>query len=353
MSNANEVMYSFQAEWLEDASGLVRRYVLTFFESDNSVQMSHHPDSDAHGLFLKRKPIPSIQKQHLYLGAKITFLGRTIKLIDFADESTRRALGGAMEKTFMVIKPCAYQNMGKIFAEVRDLGFTFSNVKMVKLTRENATALFECSAHDADYLSSDVVVAVEMVGDNAVEKFQNACQSLNAKYSQDGKSALHASSDPARDIKVLASFDQASTALFSNCTLGIIRPSAMGNMGEIIDDILKNNFEISAMQQFSLEMVEAKKFLEVYSGVLPEFPELTKELCSGPCLAMEIRQENAVNAFRELVGPFDPEVAKLLRSNTLRAKYGLDRGRNAMHCTDLAEDGQLEVEYFFKILQDL
>ena len=29
----------------------------------------------------------------------------------------------------------------------------------------------------------------------------------------------------------------------------------------------------------------------------------------------------------------------------------LDKVMNAMHCTDLTEDGQLEVEYFFRILQ--
>lgn len=35
-----------------------------------------------------------------------------------------------------------------------------------------------------------------------------------------------------------------------------------------------------------------------------------------------------------------------------RAKFGLDRVRNAIHCTDLAEDGVVECEYFFNILQD-
>ncbi len=42
---------------------------------------------------------------------------------------------------------------------------------------------------------------------------------------------------------------------------------------------------------------------------------------------MEIRQEEAVPSFRKLVGPSDPEIAKHLRPNTLRAKFGLDRRR--------------------------
>ena len=41
----------------------------------------------------------------------------------------------------------------------------------------------------------------------------------------------------------------------------------------------------------------------------------------------------------------------MLRKGTLRARYGTDRNRNAIHCTDLPEDAPLEVNYFFKILQ--
>jgi nucleoside-diphosphate kinase len=52
-----------------------------------------------------------------------------------------------------------------------------------------------------------------------------------------------------------------------------------------------------------------------------------------------------------MCGPHDPEIAKHLKPNTLRAKFGYDRVRNAVHCTDLPEDGTLEVRYFFEGLQ--
>ena len=47
----------------------------------------------------------------------------------------------------------------------------------------------------------------------------------------------------------------------------------------------------------------------------------------------------------------DPEIAKNLRPNTIRARFGLDKVKNAIHCTDLPEDGTLESEYFFSIMQ--
>jgi len=52
-----------------------------------------------------------------------------------------------------------------------------------------------------------------------------------------------------------------------------------------------------------------------------------------------------------MVGPSVPEIAKYLRPHTIRAKFGQDRVRNAVHCTDLPEDGTIECEYFFNILQ--
>ena len=53
---------------------------------------------------------------------------------------------------------------------------------------------------------------------------------------------------------------------------------------------------------------------------------------------------------RALVGPHDPDVAKAIRPNTIRALFGKDRVYNAVHCTDLVEDGPLEVDYLFNKL---
>jgi nucleoside-diphosphate kinase len=74
-------------------------------------------------------------------------------------------------------------------------------------------------------------------------------------------------------------------------------------------------------------------------------------MINGPCIVLEVRQENVVKAFRDLCGPMDPEIAKNLRPNTIRARFGIDRIRNAVHCTDLPEDGSLESEYWFSIQQ--
>jgi nucleoside-diphosphate kinase len=98
---------------------------------------------------------------------------------------------------------------------------------------------------------------------------------------------------------------------------------------------------------FNLDKPTAQEFLEVYRGVLPEFAPICEAMTNGPSIVLEVRQENAVASFRQLCGPMDPEIAKNLRPSTLRAKFGCDRVKNGIHCTDLPEDGILESQYFF------
>lgn len=53
---------------------------------------------------------------------------------------------------------------------------------------------------------------------------------------------------------------------------------------------------------------------------------------------------------RKLSGPYDPEIARKLEPQSLRAKFGVDRVLNGVHVTDLPEDGRLEVQFIFQTL---
>lgn len=144
-----------------------------------------------------------------------------------------------------------------------------------------------------------------------------------------------------------------TTAVMDNCTLCIIKPHMLreGLAGQVVDSILEAGFEISAMEMFNLSRPVIEEFYDVYKGVLPEYLPLIEHLTNGPMLVLEVRQNDAVASFRDFCGPHDPEIAKHLRPNTLRAKFGHDRVKNCVHCTDMPEDGRLEVQYFFQILQ--
>ena len=135
----------------------------------------------------------------------------------------------------------------------------------------------------------------------------------------------------------------------------ICRPHAYNMAGDIIQSILGAGFQIAALETFFLDFGKADEFLEIYKGVIDHYGDVVKEMSSGVCIALQIVQsedpQNVVAIFRDLCGPQDPAIAKTLRPKTLRARFGESLVRNGVHCTDLTEDGPLEVEYFFRVLQ--
>jgi nucleoside-diphosphate kinase len=105
----------------------------------------------------------------------------------------------------------------------------------------------------------------------------NAPSSIRAAFGTDGvKNAVHGAGSPGQqkaEADLFFSSACGTSAYFNNCTLAIIKPHIVkaGLAGEIIDTILEEGFEISAMQMFTLDKPTAEEFLEVYKGVLPEF----------------------------------------------------------------------------------
>jgi len=369
---AAEDRYVFYVEWFDSQADLIRRYMLTFFPRDNTIEMYDQKNKRP---FLKRSEYPGVTLGDLYLGAKVTIHSRQLKVIEYGDVYTRKAMESSKSRTLALIKPDAYNHMGKILSMVHASGFVVARLKMVKMTSASITEFLsmggkEVSQDAVMHYSSDVVVAMELIADGAISKWQalmgpespdqaraEAPRSIRAMFGQDlVKNVVYgsgAAADAESEIDFFFGEAKAwpTTALFNNCTLCIVRPHAFTTSGgEIVDRILSEGFEISAMRLWYMDKATAEEFLEVYKGVLPEYHDMVGQFCTGPSLVLEVRQENAVDSFRTLVGPHDPEVAKHLRPATLRAKFGIDRVKNAIHCTDLPEDGLLEVEYFFNIL---
>ena len=78
-----------------------------------------------------------------------------------------------------------------------------------------------------------------------------------------------------------------------------------------------------------------------------------------PCRGVErrnVRRDGVEGAGRRAYissdsGPWDIEMARELRPNTIRGMFGVDKVRNVVHCTDLESDAVAECEYIFKLMQ--
>lgn len=254
-----------------------------------------------------------------------------------------------------------YVHTGKIIDHIYKAGFQIARLKMGKFTPAACTKFLQQnnqqSADLAQLLQSDVSTGMEILAENAVSKWQEVAEQIRREFGKDTvRNAVYGSSSASAkkaDLELFFGNEITASALFNNCTLAIIKPHvvAAGEAGQVVHAILEEGFEISAMQLFNLDKPTAEEFLEIYKGVLPEFSPIVEQLTMGPCIVLEVRQQNAVIAFRDLCGPMDAEIAKSLRPNTLRARFGVDRVKNGLHCTDLPEDGVNESAYFFSLQQ--
>jgi nucleoside-diphosphate kinase len=135
----------------------------------------------------------------------------------------------------------------------------------------------------------------------------------------------------------------------SNLTFGIIKPDAVakGVTGKIIDRILANGFKIRAMKLIHQTKKQAEGFYAVHRGK-GFFDELTDFMSSGPCVVMVLEKENAVKAWRDLMGATNPAEAA---EGTLRKEFASSIGENAVHGSDSDENAAIEISYFFSQLE--
>ena len=128
-------------------------------------------------------------------------------------------------------------------------------------------------------------------------------------------------------------------------TLMIIKPDATAKraIGDIIS-MVEDKFEIVGilMKKFTVE--EAREFYAVHKGK-PFYDSLVEFMTSGPIVGLLLQGEDAIKRLREVVGATDPSKA---RPGTIRAKFGTDIQRNAVHASDSPESAAYEIPFFFK-----
>ena len=135
----------------------------------------------------------------------------------------------------------------------------------------------------------------------------------------------------------------------STLTFGIIKPDAVraGNTGKIIDRILAAGFKIRGMKLIHQSKKQAEGFYAVHAGK-GFFEELTEFMSSAPCVVMALEKENAVKAWRDLMGATNPAEAD---EGTLRKEFATSIGENAVHGSDSDENAAIEIGYFFSKLE--
>ncbi|MCU0237285.1 MAG: nucleoside-diphosphate kinase [Acidobacteria bacterium] len=128
-------------------------------------------------------------------------------------------------------------------------------------------------------------------------------------------------------------------------TLAIIKPDAVQRqlVGVIISEIEMNKFAISAIRTLQLTSARAADFYQEHRGK-PFYDSLVAATASGQLYALVLEKENAVDAWRQLMGPTDPAKAGPL---TLRRRFAIDIQRNSVHGADSPAKAAQEIDFFF------
>jgi len=70
-------------------------------------------------------------------------------------------------------------------------------------------------------------------------------------------------------------------------------------------------------------------------------------MSSGPIIVLMIAKDQAISYWRELIGPTNTIKARQTHPECLRALYGTDDQRNALHGSDSFSSSQREIRFFF------
>lgn len=128
-------------------------------------------------------------------------------------------------------------------------------------------------------------------------------------------------------------------------TLSIIKPDAVsqGVMGKIMSRFESEGITIVAAKMVRLTKEEAMEFYAVHRDK-PFYDSLTDFMSSGPVMVMVLEGEDVIQRNRAIMGATNPKQAE---KGTIRAEFGTDVEKNAVHGSDSPETAEKEIAFFF------
>ena len=128
-------------------------------------------------------------------------------------------------------------------------------------------------------------------------------------------------------------------------TFSIIKPDATARnlTGAINAMIEKSGLRVVAQKRIKMSREQAETFYAVHKA-RPFFGELVDFMISGPVVVQVLEGNNAVAAYRDLMGATDPAKAA---AGTIRKEHARSIGENSVHGSDAADTAQKEIAQFF------
>jgi nucleoside-diphosphate kinase len=128
-------------------------------------------------------------------------------------------------------------------------------------------------------------------------------------------------------------------------TFSIIKPDAtLRNLTGAVNAVIEQaGLRIVAQKRILMTRAQAESFYAVHKE-RPFFGELVDFMISGPVVVQVLEGENAIAAYREVMGATNPAQAA---PGTIRQLFARSVGENTVHGSDAPETAALEIAQFF------
>ncbi|KAM6142942.1 thioredoxin domain-containing protein 3 [Phoenicopterus ruber ruber] len=268
-----------------------------------------------------------------------------------------------VEKTLALIRPSVLkERRHSIMQRIKDDGFRIAMQKEIILTEEQTREFYK-EHENQDYfpvlleqMTSGPTLVLALTRENAVAHWRNL---LGPKTVEEAKKenpnslrAMYAVNNvPIGQLHGSSTLDDAQKELEfffpQEHTLALIKPAAAKmHKDDIMQKVKDAGFTISKIKEESLTREMATQFYDDHKGK-PFFEELVTCMTEGPSVVMILTKENAVEEWRQLMGPTDPEVAKETSPESIRAQFAQDILCNAVHGSSNREHALKSIECVF------
>jgi len=128
-------------------------------------------------------------------------------------------------------------------------------------------------------------------------------------------------------------------------TFSIIKPDATKRniTGKVNAKIEEAGLRIVAQKRVQLTEEQAGGFYAVHKE-RPFYGDLVKFMMSGPVVVQVLEGENAIAAYRKVMGATNPAEAD---AGTIRAEFAQSIDANTVHGSDAPETAAEEIKFFF------
>ncbi|NXB73192.1 TXND3 protein, partial [Donacobius atricapilla] len=251
-----------------------------------------------------------------------------------------------VERTLAIIRPSLLkERRNSILQRIKDDGFQIAMQKEIILSEEQVRTFYkEHVGQDyfpvlLEQMTSGPTLVLALTRENAVSHWRSLLgpkilkeakekpESLRAQYAIENVpiNQLHGSStlsDAKKELEFFFPEEQ---------TFALIKPEAVKtHKDEIMKKVKEAGFNISKIKEKALTHEMAAQFYKDHEGK-PFFEDLVNCMTQGPSVIMVLSKENAVEEWRNLMGPTDPEEAKKTCPESIRAQFACNILSNAVH----------------------